>query len=295
MLERIILLVLVLSVTLAACAEDKPTVTIRIGSKEFTEQLILGEMYALILEDAGFKVSRKLALGGSSVLQDALLSDQIDLYPEYTGTGLVTMLNLPVSTDPQQVYDMVRQSYEERFDLVWLDPAPMNNTYVLVMTLQDSEQHGIVTISDMVAQADQLTMAGTVEFANREDGVPGLKRVYGDFELLQYIPVEPDLKYNALVEGKANVITGFGTDGEISTFGLVALVDDKYMYPPYQVAPVVREQILDDNPKVRDALNALAPLLTDETMQRLNSEVSHNNRESDDVAREFLVQQGLIK
>jgi osmoprotectant transport system substrate-binding protein len=297
MCKRIFLFVCVLLVLLVtACGGDsKPIGTLRVGSKNFTEQLILGEMYALLLENAGFKVERKLGLGGSPALQDALVTGKIDLYPEYTGTGLMTVLKLPVNTDSQQVYDAVAEGYKEQFNLVWLDPAPMNNTYVLVVAQKDAAQYGLKTISDLVAQASQLTMAGTVEFANREDGLPGLRRVYGDFELKRYVPIEPDLKYRALVEGEANVITGFGTDGQISAFNLVVLEDDKRMFPPYQVAPVVRQTVLDAHPELRDLLNALAPKLTDETMQRLNNEVSGNKREPAEVAREFLIQQGLIK
>ncbi len=293
--RKIIAWACILILLMPACGgSSTPAPTIRVGSKEFTEQLILGEMYAQLLEDTGFVVERNLGLGGSPALQDALVTGKIDLYPEYTGTALMTVLKLPVNTDPQQVYETVAQGYKEQFDLVWLDPAPMNNTYVLVMTREGAERYGIQTISDMVAQAGELTMAGTVEFANREDGLPGLKRVYGDFELSRYIPIEPDLKYKALVEGEADVITGFGTDGQISAFDLVALEDDAQLYPPYQVAPVVREKILLDHPEIRDILNALAPLLTNETMRRLNNDVSSNKQEPSAVAKTFLTQQGLI-
>jgi osmoprotectant transport system substrate-binding protein len=266
-----------------------------VGSKEFAEQLILGEMYALILEDVGFEVDRKFALGGSPALQQALVSGEIDLYPEYTGTGLMTVLKLPAHTDPQYVYTTVAERYKEAFNLIWLDPAPLNNTYVLVMTQETAAQYDITTISDMVAQAAQLTMAGTVEFANREDGLPGLKQVYGDFTLKRYIPIEPDLKYRALIAGEADVITGFGTDGQISAFNLVALEDDRRMYPPYQVAPVVRQQIVEDFPEIQEALNALAPRLTDATMQRLNYEVSGEGRDPAEIAEAFLMQEGLIE
>jgi len=298
MSKRITLFVcmlLMFSLIPACGGDDEPKATIRVSSKDYTEQFILGEMYALLLENSGFKVEREFSLGGSPALQDALVTGKIDLYPEYTGTGLMTVLKLPVNTDPQQVYDTVAQGYEEQFNLIWLDPAPMNNTYVLVMTQQAAAQYGIETISDMVAQASQLTMAGTVEFANREDGLPGIERVYGSFELARYIPIEPDLKYRALIDGDADIITGFGTDGQISAFNLVALEDDKQMYPPYQVAPVVRQEILSAHPDIRDILNELAPLLTDATMQRLNNEVSGNKREPLDVAQEFLLEQGLIE
>jgi osmoprotectant transport system substrate-binding protein len=289
-----ILCLIILSIITACNKPTPPPATLTIGSKEFTEQLILGEMYALLLENAGFNVERKLGLGGSPALQQALVSAEIDLYPEYTGTGLMTVLKLPVNTNPQEVYETVATGYKDSFNLIWLDPAPMNNTYVLVMTQEKANQYGIQSISDMVAQADKLTMAGTVEFATREDGLPGIKVVYGDFELMRYIPIEPDLKYRALTEGEADIVTGFGTDGEISAFDLVALADDQQMYPPYQVAPVIRQESLDAHPNVREALNQLAPKLTNETMQQLNNAVSNEGQKPTEVAREFLKENGLI-
>lgn len=268
--------------------------TIVVGSKDFTEQFILGEMYALLLEDAGFTVERRLNLGGTPVAQQALENGEIDLYPEYTGTGLLTVLKLPVNSDPQEVYNTVAEQYQEQFNLVWLEPAPMNNTQALAMTREGSEAFGITTISDMAANASELVMAGPPEFQEREDGLPGLKQAYGDFELEEYIAIDPGLRYQALVAGQADVVVAFGTDGEIAAFDLVTLEDDRQLFPPYQVAPVVRQDVLDENPEVAEALNSLAPELTDEVMRRLNYEVSGNGREPADVAREFLVQEGLI-
>ncbi len=268
--------------------------TITVGSKDFVEQFILGNMYALVLEDAGFTVDRALNLGNTDVAQTALENAEIDLYPEYTGTGLLTVLELPVSTDQEEVYQQVLEGYAENFNLVWLEPAPMNNTQGLAMTSERSDELGITTISDMVAQAGDVVMVGPAEFQEREDGLPGLQEVYGDFELQEYLAVDPGLRYRALVDGEADVAVAFGTDGEISAFDLVLLEDDMGMFPPYQVAPVVRQDVLDANPEVADTLNQLAPLLTNETMQQLNYEVSGNGREPEDVAREFLVQEGLI-
>ncbi|GIV97782.1 MAG: glycine/betaine ABC transporter substrate-binding protein [Herpetosiphonaceae bacterium] len=267
---------------------------IQVGSKDFTEQFIIGEMYALLLEDAGFTVERRLNLGGTPVAHAALLNGDIDLYPEYTGTGLLTILKRPSTSDRQGVYNTVAQEYRERFNLIWLEPAPMNNTQALAMTKEGSERLGIKTISDMVAKADQLVMVGPPEFQEREDGLPGLKQAYGDFSLKRYISVDPGLRYQALVSGQADIAVAFGTDGEIAAYDLVVLEDDKNLFPPYQVAPVVRQQILDANPQIRDILNELAPKLTDETMRRLNNEVTGKNREPADVAREFLEQEGLL-
>ena len=268
---------------------------IKVGSKDFTEQFIIGEMYALILENAGYKVERKLNLGGTPIAQAALESGEIDLYPEYTGTGLLTVLKLPTQTDQKAVFDAVKNGYKEKFNLTWLDPAPMNNTQALAMTKEGSAKFGITTISEMVAKASELKIIGPAEFQERPDGLPGLQKAYGDFQIKEYVAVDPGLKYKGLVEGQADVSVAFGTDGEIANYGLVVLKDDKGLFPPYQIAPVVRQQTLDANADVAQLLNALAPKLTDATMQRLNFEVSGNKREFADVAKEFLKAEGLIK
>ena len=297
---RLISLVVFATMILSACGGIPNTgpnasTTIRVGSKDFTEQFILGEMYAQILENAGFKVERKLNLGGTPVAQKALESKEIDLYPEYTGTGLLTVLKQPANSDPQQVYKTVHDQYLEKYQLIWLDPAPMNNTQALAMTQEGAKKFGIKTISDMAAKADQLVMAGPPEFQEREDGLPGIQKAYGNFKLKAYRSVDPGLRYQALTAGQADVVVAFGTDGEISAFNLVMLEDDKKLFPPYQVAPVVRKEVLDANPKLATTLNQLAPKLTNEVMRRLNYEVSENKREPLDVAREFLKSEGLLK
>jgi osmoprotectant transport system substrate-binding protein len=268
--------------------------TVSVGSKDFTEQLIIGEMYALMLEESGFTVDRKLNLGGTPVAQSAIESGEIDLYPEYTGTALLTVLKLPVSSDQQAVYDTVKQAYQDRFDLVWLDPAPMNNTQALAMTEAQAEALDIRTISDFVAQASNLVLIGPPEFEVREDGLPGLQSAYGEFALKGYKAVDAGLRYKGLVDGEADVAVAFGTDGEISAFNLVVLEDDQALFPPYQIAPIVSQAALDRQPGIAEALNQLSPLLNDGVMRQLNYEVTGNQREPADVAREFLVNAGLI-
>lgn len=268
---------------------------IKIGSKDFTEQFILGEMYALVLENQGLKVQRKLNLGGTPVAQAGLTSGQIDLYPEYTGTGLLTILKLPVSSNQKQVFETVSKAYQEKFKLVWLEPAPMNNSQALAMTEAGVKKYGIKTISDLAKNASQLVMIGPPEFEGREDGLPGLQKAYGNFKLKAYKGADPGLRYQALKDGQVDVVVAFGTDGELSAFNLVVLEDDKKLFPPYQVAPVVRQEILDKNPKIKEVLNALAPKLTNQTMQRLNYEVSGKKREPAEVAKDFLTKEGLFK
>lgn len=286
------LFMMILLVSCTPTAEPKPTVTV--ASKNFTEQFIVAEMYALMLEEAGFEVVRRLNLGETPVTHQALLDGEIDLYPEYTGTGLLTILKEPVQTDRQAVFDTVSQAYQTDFDLVWLEAAPMNNTQALAMTQSRAAELGITTISDMIAQADELMMAGPPEFQEREDGLLGLQRVYGMFELAQYVPIDPGLRYSALVNGDVDVVVAFGTDGQISAFDLVLLEDDRNLWPPYQIAPVVRASLVDSNPELAETLNKLAPLMTDEVMQSLNNQVSGDGREPAEVAADFLRENGLI-
>lgn len=290
------LLAVLTAAMLIACAGGAGDVKapIKVGSKDFTEAFIIGEMYASVLEKAGFQVERKLNLGGTPVAQAALQSGEIDLYPEYTGTGLLTVLKLPASSDQNQVFETVSAEYKKQFNLTWLDPAPMNNTQALAMTEAGSQKYGIKTMSDMAQKASELIMIGAPEFEVREDGLPGIKKKYGDFQLKEFKAVDSGLRYKGLVDGEADVAVAYGTDGEISAFKLVVLEDDKQLFPPYQVAPVVRQQLLDSNPDIAKTLNALAPKLTTETMQRLNFEVSGKQREPAEVAKEFLTQEGLL-
>ena len=292
------------SLLLSACASPAATTQaaipqtgapIRVGSKNFTEEFILGEMYAQMLENAGFKVERKLNLGATPVAQQALVSNQLDLYPEYTGTGLLTVLKLPTNSDSQAVYNTVKDGYLKQFNLVWLDQSPMNDTEALAMTQAGSQKFGIKTFSDLAAKADQIVMVGPPEFQEREDGLPGLKKAYGGFNVKQFKAVDPGLRYQALTSGQADVVVAFSTDGQISADHLVLLQDDKHVYPPYHVAPVVRKQALDANPKIADVLNSLAPKITDDVMSQLNEQVDAGKKEPKDVAHAFLVQQGLIK
>lgn len=294
LLVPLFLMVLTLLSAIACNPGGSTSGAIKVGSKDFTEQFILGEMYTLVLENSGLKVERKLNLGGTPVAQEALKSGQIDLYPEYTGTGLLTVLKQPAASDRQKVYQTVADAYKEKFNLVWLDPAPMNNTQALAMTQETSQNYNIKTISDLAAKASQLVMIGPPEFEVREDGLPGIQKAYGNFKLKQYKPADPGLRYQALRDAQADVAVAFGTDGELSAYSLVVLEDDKKFFPPYQVAPVVRQTVLDAYPIMRNALNALAPKLTNQAMQRLNYEVSGKKREPAEVAKEFLVQEGLV-
>lgn len=269
--------------------------TIRIGSKNFTEQLLLGEIYALLLEEHGYEVERKLNLAGTLVAHQALVHDEIDLYPEYTGTGLFNMLNLEPMADADAVYNAVKRGYEEEWNLTWLDPAPMNNTQAIAVTRETAEKYDMYTLSRMAEVAPELVMAAVPEFTERPDGLQGLQEVYGGFEYRDIRLVDFGIKYRVLLAGQADVTVAFGTDGEIIGHDLVIVEDDKGLWPPYQVSPVVRQDLLEQAPEIADILNSVQPHLTDATAQQLNWEVDGNRREYTRVAQEFLQELGLIR
>jgi osmoprotectant transport system substrate-binding protein len=268
--------------------------TINVGTKDFAEEYIVGNMYKLLLEDAGFKVNLKTDLQ-TAAAQAAMVSKDLDLYPEYTGTGLVTVLKLPAQSDPAATYKAVADGYKQQFNFVWLDPAPMNNTNAFAMTQERSAALGIKTLSDMIAKANQIVLIGTAECPEREDCLKGLKKAYGNFTLKEYKAGDPGLRYQAIISGQADVALAFSTDGEIAQYNLVVLKDDKNFFPNYALAPVVRQEVLDKNPKIKDTLNKLAPKLTNEAMQKLNAQVTADKKEPAAVAKQFLQDQGLIK
>jgi osmoprotectant transport system substrate-binding protein len=271
--------------------------TIKVGSKDFTEEFIVAEMYAQLLEKAGFTVERKLNLGGTPVAQAAIVKGDIDLYPEYTSTGLLTVLKLPSIADPQQIYAAVKSGYEKQFQLTWLPPSPFNDTQALAMTQAGSQKYGITTYSDLAQKASQLVLGSPAEFMEREDGIKGLQKAYGGFVFKDTKQLGTgSLRYQALLDGQIDVVVAFGTDGQIKGDNLVVLKDDKTFYPIYNVAPVVRMDTLAKYPQIADVLNKLAPLLTDSVMSGLNWSVDGpDKKEPAAVAKDFLTQSGLLK
>lgn len=287
-------LALVLTMALAACGGGGDAITV--GSKEFTEQYILGNMYEMLLDDAGFDAQFTPA-GGTAELHSALLEGEIDVYPEYTGTALLTQLEMEYdpSMSAQDVYNTVKAEYEEQYDLTLLEPTNFNNTYCLTMPRERAEELGLSTASDLSQAAPDLVFGTTQEFVERSDGLPGLQERYGGFNFQEVVALDPGLLYTGLNEGDIDVTTCFGTDGQIAAFDLVVLEDDQNFWPPYPAAPIIRQDVLDANPEIADVLNELSALLDGETMRQLNWEVAGNGREADEVAREFLVAQGLIE
>ncbi len=280
---------------LGACAGEEEAVQIRVSSKEFTEQNLLGNMYEMLLDEAGFDASYA-PVGGTTENHDALLAGEIDIYPEYTGTALLTHLEgeYDPSMTADDVYNTVKAEYADRWDLEVLNSTGFNNTYCLTMTQEKADELGISTLSELSTAAPDIVFGTTQEFPDRADGLVGLQETYGGFNFAEVRAMDPGLLYSGLDEGEIDVTTCFGTDGQISAFNLVVLEDDMGFWPPYPVAPVIRGEVLEANPEIADALNQLAPILDGATMSALNWEVAGNGREADEVAREFLVDNGLI-
>jgi osmoprotectant transport system substrate-binding protein len=260
----------------AQAGGDAPSGPIQIGSKDFTEAILVAELYAQVLERAGFTVERKFNLGATPIAHEALLKGDIDLYPEYTSTGLQEVLkDTERYTDAAAILEAVRAGYEEQFQLTWLDASPFNNTNVFATTPEIAEQYGLATYTDLAANAPELRLGGPAEFPDRVD-TQGLSEMYGGF-----VPTFKEfkalgtgaLRYDALQNGEVDVIVAFGTDGRIAGDNLVVLEDDKSFYPIYNIAPVVRMDTLAANPQLADALNTVAPLLTDQVMAGMNYQV----------------------
>jgi osmoprotectant transport system substrate-binding protein len=267
---------------------------IKAGSKNFTEELILGELYAQSLEHAGLHVERKLNLGTTDIAMAALNRGEIDLYPEYTGTALLNVLHLPPISDPKRSFDTVKSAYAKQFGLVWLDPSPFNDTQAMATTQKVAGYYALGRLTDLGAKANELRLGAVPEFLTRADGLPGLQKKYGGFKFKQTKIVDNGLKYQALEHGDVDVIIAFSTEGQLKAENLVVLEDDKRFFPVYNVAPVVRKAALSAKPALATPLNKLAPLLTNDVMQNMNLQVDGpQKREPADVARDFLQQNGL--
>jgi len=270
--------------------------TIAIGSKHFTEQEILGEIMAILIEEnTDFKVVRKLNLGGTMICFNALKAGDIDLYAEYTGTGLVNILKMKTTKDPAQAYRMVKDAFEKRFQMVWLDPFGFDNTYTLTMRRTHAKSLGIQKISDLAGYKEQFRPGFDAEFLERPDGYKGLIKHYG-FEFTQDPrQMDPGLMYRALAEGSVDIIDGFATDGRIPAYDLFILEDDKHFFPPYHAAPLIRKEIIPRYPKLKKLLNRLGGLIDNQKMQALNYQVDKMKKSPAEVAKAFLHAQGVIQ
>ena len=261
---------------------------LRIGTKNFTEQLLLGELMAKRIESvAGIEVDRRFNLGGTILCHRALVNGEIDLYPEYTGTALTTILGQEKIAAPDACFEAVAGIYRKQFSCEWFAPFGFNSTYTITVRNRDAAEGGWKKISDLEQKAPSLAAGFTAEFSERPDGYPGLRKAYG-FSFGKVFDLDPGLMYRAVARGEVDVICAFSTDGRIEAYDLAALRDDRKFFPPYYAAPVVRLPALDLYPDLRSILAPLSGVISDKVMQRLNFEVDEKGRSVEDVAEEFL-------
>jgi osmoprotectant transport system substrate-binding protein len=271
--------------------------TVVVGGKAFTEQQIMTAMTVALLKAKGFTPDRKAGMGSAAV-RSALENGQIDVYWEYTGTALQVFNKITDKfNSAEDAYKKIKE-VDAAKGLVWLNMSPVNNTYAFAMNADDAKKHNIVTVSDLakaVKGGAKLTFASNAEFYSRPDGLPGWQSTYGfEFDRDNVKRMDTGLVYQALKDRQVDTGVVFATDGRIPAFNFVVLKDDKNYAPPYNMTPVVRKEVLDKNPKIADALNALAAKLNNETMAKLNASVDVDKKTPEEVAEAFLKQNGLI-
>jgi glycine betaine/choline ABC-type transport system substrate-binding protein len=269
-----------------ACRAPEPPV--RVGSKNFSESVLLAEVAAQALEREGLKVDRRLNLGGTFVCHRAVVAGELDLYPEYTGTAFTAILGQKPVSDPAAVRAAVAREYQKRWGLVWSAPLGFENTFALIVRGEDARRLGIRKISDLAAHARDLRPGFGYEFIEREDGFKGLVRAYGLNFARQPTEMDLGLLYPALASGKVDLIAGNSTDGLIAAIGGVVLEDDRHYFPPYEAAFIVSGKRWRGTPAVRRALERLSGRIDAEAMRKWNGQIDRDKRSPREVAQALL-------
>lgn len=280
-------------VALTACLPPRPNHPV-IGAKNFTEQVVLGELLAQEIEaKSNLKVERRFYLAGSYICQQALVAGRIDGYVEYTGTALTAILKQPLDRNPQSVLDTVRQLYDSRYGVEVGAPLGFENTFAMVIRGEDARRLHLSTLSEAAPYAPQWRLGVGYEFEQRPDGLPGLSKAYGLKFAEAPRTMDLGLLYRALEEHQVDMIAANSTDGPIQTLGLAVLADDRHYFPPYQAVPLVREDALRRWPQIQTALDALAGKITADDMRGMNAAVDGGHRDPAEVVSEFRKRKGL--
>ncbi|GET37197.1 glycine betaine ABC transporter substrate-binding protein [Microseira wollei] len=284
-----------LMVAIAAC-NTRLQNQIVIGSKNFTEQLILAEILAQHIEaNTNLKVERRLNLGGTFVCHQAIVAGEIDVYVEYTGTAFTAILKKPPISNSQQVYQEVKQAYAKQFQLELTEPLGFNNTFAMLIRGEDARKENIKTLSQAAQKAPEWKAGFGYEFIERKDGFSGLAKTYGLRFSEPPRVMDLGLMYRAIKERQVDLIAGASTDGLIERLDLVVLKDDKQYFPPYYAVPIVRKQTVEKYPQLRQALQQLGGIITEKDMQNLNYQVDAEGKDVKQVAQQFLKSKGLVK
>ena len=262
--------------------------TIVVGSKNFTEQIVLAELFAQQIEaHSTLHVERRVNLGGTLLCHQALVAGKIDLYPEYTGTALTAVLNEPPQNDPSAVFHRVREQYRARFGVEVMSPLGFNNTFAMVVRGDDAAKLHLRAISDIAAYAPKWRAGFGYEFMERPDGYRGWVAAYGLHFSGEPSILDLGLLYRALADKQVDLVAGNSTDGLIAALGMVALEDDRRYFPPYEAVPLVRVATLEKHPEAGAALSQLAGKISEDEMRRMNYAVDGGHRDPADVVREF--------
>jgi len=273
------------------------TPQLTIGSKNFTEEFILGEIYAQSLQAAGYKVKKQLNLGSEQIAYKALTGGQISAYPEYTGTALTAFFKVKpadVPTDPQQAYEDVKAA-AAKDDVTALPPTPFTDSNGFALTAAKAKELGVTKISDLKDKAGELTLSGTPECRQRTDCLLGLEQTYG-LKFKKFLPVDPAKRHSVLTDGQADVSVVYTTDGQIKADNLFLLEDDKQMLPPYNVTLLTANKALEAaGPDFASTVEKVQGGLTTPVMQELNSRVDLDKQTPEKVAHDYLVESGYIK
>jgi len=280
-------------VLLAGCAPPRPDHPV-VGAKNFTEQVVLGELLAQEIEaKSNLKVERRFYLAGSYICQQALVSGRIDAYVEYTGTALTAILKQPLDRDPQRVLSTVRNLYASRYNIVAAEPLGFENTFAMVIRGNDARTLHVSTLSQAAHYTSAWRLGVGYEFEQRPDGLPGLSVEYGLRFAAAPRTMDLGLLYRALNAHQVDIIAANSTDGPIQAFGLTALDDDRHYFPPYQAVPLVRAEALQRWPQIETALKALAGQITADDMRAMNEAIDGQHRDPAEVVREFRTRKGL--
>ncbi|MEP6687190.1 MAG: glycine betaine ABC transporter substrate-binding protein [Gemmatimonadales bacterium] len=264
-----------------------------VASKPFGESYLLAEMFAQLLEARGIRVERRLGLGATEIAFGALRTGAIDVYPEYTGTGLLAILHERPSADPRAVYGQVSREFAARFGVRWLPPLGFQNTYAIAVRRETAQRLGLRTLTDLARAGPTLRAGLTPDFIGRDDGLPGLGRAYG-LRFREVRALLPAVKYQALAAGQVDVIDGYATDGLIARYDLVVLEDDRGFFPPYEAAALVAPGLTERRPAAVAALTELSGRLSEVTMRTLNRRVEVDNEPVAQVARDALGSLGVL-
>ena len=268
--------------------------TITIGSKDYTEQAVLGNLIADLIEaKTDIKVNRKFDLGGTQVCFGALQGGDIDMYVEYSGTAYSDTLKHNPINDVDKVYNTVKKEFKELYDIEVLKQMSFNNTWVLAVTEETAKKYNLETISDLSKTAGDMKAGVVFEFANREDGLAGLQKEY-NFKIGDVVTLDGAPRYTALVNNEVDVVDAFATDGLLKKFNLKTINDDKGFFPPYYAMPIISSEKLEEFPEIEGVLEELGEVLTNEVMMELNYKVDELQESPSKVAKDFLESKGMI-